>query len=214
MMSPSKIEGGLKPKNKSKNIMEARTITVLLESENDVRTISTGAETLGELKADLRANGVNYTDKKFYEGLSRVELVDDASQLPKDVNYRGRVTNDLVFTLTTINKKIKSGADRAALYAQVVKYGLAGKIKEGEGKNYTQVPNYALEGYVKDAEVKTIEHKDAFTVLVDVLYNKGVIGKANVQYILGYYYDSLPNTKVSTEPGCPYTPEELRALKA
>ena len=90
--------------------MEARTITIISESGNGHKTIQSSAETLGELKRDLAQNGIDYEGKTFREGLSRTELVDDASVLPRDLEWKGAKTNNLVFTLTTANKKIRSGA--------------------------------------------------------------------------------------------------------
>ena len=64
-------------------------------------TIMSEAETLGELKRDLTANGINYSGKTFMEGLSRSELKEDASILPHDIQRPdGSVTNELVFMLT------------------------------------------------------------------------------------------------------------------
>lgn len=120
--------------------METRKITVILESANSHKVIESGAETLGELKRDLAAAGIDYEGKTFREGLSRTELLDDASALPRDVVFRGETTNNLVFTLTTANKKIRSGAmSRAEAYEAVKAAGLQDAVKMRFGKNFTQV---------------------------------------------------------------------------
>lgn len=89
--------------------MENRKIIIVSTRTQKKSVIMSAATTLAELKSDLRANGIDYEDMTFYEGLSKVELKDDASMLPHDVPYKDKVTNELVFMLTTANKKIKSG---------------------------------------------------------------------------------------------------------
>lgn len=122
--------------------MEARTITVYSTKTNVKTTIMSTAETLGELKNELRANNVDFADMTFFEGVSRTELVDDNSALPKDIMYKGTRTNNLAFMLTNSNKKIKSGAledtSRANVYTYIKEYGLQEMVKEVLGKNYTQ----------------------------------------------------------------------------
>lgn len=122
--------------------MEARTITVYSTKTNVKTTIMSTAETLGELKTELRANGVDFEDMTFFEGVSRTELVDDNSALPKDIMYKGTRTNNLAFMLTNSNKKIKSGAledtSRANVYAHIKEYGLQELVKARLGRNYTQ----------------------------------------------------------------------------
>lgn len=122
--------------------MEARTITVYSTKTNVKTTIMSTAETLGELKNELRANGVDFADMTFFEGVSRTELVDDNSALPKDIMYKGTRTNNLAFMLTNSNKKIKSGAledtSRANVYTYIKEYELQETVKNVLGKNYTQ----------------------------------------------------------------------------
>jgi hypothetical protein len=122
--------------------MEARTITVYSTKTNVKTTIMSTAETLGELKNELRTNGVDFADMTFFEGVSRTELVDDNSALPKDIMYKGTRTNNLAFMLTNSNKKIKSGAledtSRANVYEYIKEYELQETVKSVLGKNYTQ----------------------------------------------------------------------------
>lgn len=95
--------------------MEKRKITVVSTKTMDKKVILSGAETLGELKSELIAEGMDLTDLTFYEGISKTELISDESFLPKDLPYINRktgetiITNELVFMLTMPNKKIKSG---------------------------------------------------------------------------------------------------------
>ena len=72
--------------------------------------VTTSATTLGELKADLRAAGIDYSGMTFTEGISKTQLLDDATQLPQNVMYKGQPTNNLVILLTNTKKNIASGA--------------------------------------------------------------------------------------------------------
>ena len=119
--------------------MEARKITIVSTRNQKKSVIMSAATTLAELKADLRQNGIDYSGMTFYEGVSKVELEDDASVLPHDVPYKGQTTNELVFMLTNTNKKIKSGADmsRADAYAAIKAIGLQGECVKRFGKNFT-----------------------------------------------------------------------------
>lgn len=118
--------------------MEARKITVVSTRNQKKSVIMSAATTLAELKADLRQNGIDYSGMTFYEGLSKTELKDDASILPRDVPFKGQTTNELVFMLTNTNKKIKSGAmTRAEAYAEIKTRGLQEECVRRFGKNFT-----------------------------------------------------------------------------
>lgn len=118
--------------------MEARKITVVTTGSQSKKVIMSSAETLAELKADFRQNGINYDGMTFYEGLSKTELKDDSSVLPKDVPFKGHVTNELVFMLTNSNKRIKSGVlTRAEAYTEIKARGLQEECVRRFGKNFT-----------------------------------------------------------------------------
>ena len=120
--------------------METRKITVISNKGQYKKVMNSAASTLGELKADMAAVGIDYDGMSFLEGLTRTELIDDASQLPTNVNYRGTVTNDLVFYLTATNKKIKSGMTRQEAYARLdERPELKDVVKDTFGRNFTQV---------------------------------------------------------------------------
>lgn len=119
------------------------------------------AETLSALKADMRRAGINYDNMTFYEGRTRTELKDDASVLPTNVPVAAKgttpatTTNDLVFMLTTANKKIRSGAgDRPAVYAKIKQLGLQDACKAKYGKNFTQCSTSDLEVLIAGASPK------------------------------------------------------------
>ena len=89
--------------------MEKRKITVIPTKTHKTQVIESAATTLAELKADLTKAGIDYTDCTFFEGLTKIELKNDAAILPHDVPYKGATTNNLVFMITNASKKIKSG---------------------------------------------------------------------------------------------------------
>lgn len=89
--------------------MEPRKITIVQSSTQTKSVIETAATTLAELKRDLDENGISYSGMTFYEGISKTELTNDSAILPHDLPYRGAITNELVFMLSSTNKKIKSG---------------------------------------------------------------------------------------------------------
>lgn len=126
--------------------MEARKITVVSTKTQKKSVIMSGAETLGELKKDLREAGIDYDGMTFYEGTSKTELRTNESVLPKDVPYTNRTTgetkntNELVFMLTNTNKKIRSGAvamSRADAYSAIKERGLQAECLKKFGKNFT-----------------------------------------------------------------------------
>ena len=141
--------------------MEARKILFVMNNSSSQKSIMSEAETLGALKADMRRAGINYDNMTFYEGRTRTELKDDASVLPTNVPVAAKgttpatTTNDLVFMLTTANKKIRSGAgDRPAAYAKIKQLGLQDACKAKYGKNFTKCSTSDLEALIADASPK------------------------------------------------------------
>ena len=206
--------------------MEARTITIISESSNGHKTIQSSAETLGELKRDLAQNGIDYSGKVFREGLSRTELVDDASVLPSNLMWKGQVTNNLVFTLITENKKIKSGAmTRAEAYAAVKKANLQDAVKTKFGKNFTQVGTADLEAFLAGFQKKAPEEapksekavkveapqtcplEGKFEALLDLLVENDVLEEYEVEELRSSA--AAPAEKASDSP---YSEAELRSL--
>lgn len=127
--------------------MEARKILFVLSNSSNQKSIMSEAETLGALKADMRRAGIGYDGMAFYEGRTRTELKDDASVLPVNVPVPAKgtnpatTTNDLVFMLTTANKKIKSGAlspERKNALEEIKAKGLGAAVTAKFGKNATQ----------------------------------------------------------------------------
>lgn len=142
--------------------MEVRKITIVSTKTQKKSVIMSGAETLGELKKNLRDAGIDYEDMTFYEGTSKTELKTDESILPKDVPYTNRTTgetkntNELVFMLTNTNKKIRSGAvtmSRVEAYNAIKARGLQAKCQERFGKNFTMCKTSDLVSLIEDSVV-------------------------------------------------------------
>lgn len=118
--------------------MEPRKITIVQTKNQKRSVIESSATTLGELKDDLRTNGIDYDGMTFYEGLTKTELKTDESILPHDIERNGIITNELVFMLTNAEKKIKSGAmSRSEAYDAIKKNNLQSECMKMFGKNFT-----------------------------------------------------------------------------
>lgn len=131
--------------------MEPRKITVVETKRQRKSVIMSAATTLEELKRDFRANNIDYDGMSFYEGLSKTELKTDSSLLPHDIDYKGQVTNELVFMLTNTNKKIKSGnMTRAEVYNHIKNMGLQDACIKKFGKNFTQCSTANLIALIED----------------------------------------------------------------
>ena len=125
--------------------METRKITIISTKNHSTKVINSAATTLGELKTDLDNVGIEYTDCTFFEGLTKTELKNNDAILPHDVPYKGTITNNLVFMITNASKKIKSGADRKSIIAEIKDKNLTEVVKNTYGKNYTNCKTEDLE---------------------------------------------------------------------
>lgn len=162
--------------------MEARKILFVLSNSSNQKSIMSEAETLGALKADMRRAGINYDGMTFYEGRTRTELKDDASVLPVNVPVPAKgtnpatTTNDLVFMLTTANKKIKSGGlspKRKNTLEEIKAKGLGAAVTAKFGKNATRCktsdllvflaeqPKPASQAAIKAFKAKKVEEEVA-----------------------------------------------------
>lgn len=202
--------------------MEAREITIVSTKTQRKSVIMSSAETLSELKSDLRAAGIDYTNMTFYEGLTKTEIVADDSLLPKDVNYKGNITNNLVFMLTNPNKKITSGADRKAVYAKIKELHLEDACKSEYGKNYTQCSTECLETLIKDAEAEVAEtapiveeetselecnQRSAFDKLCDLLYK--VLTENNIRIVTNEEVDMKEEGVATKKKESTYSSEDI-----
>lgn len=123
--------------------METRKVVIINNKSQKQSVIAESkATTLGELKAEMRALGIEYTGMTFYEGHMRAELKDDAAPLPTNIPYKGQVVNDLIFLLTAPEKKIRSGAmTRNELIAEAKRLGFP--------TNPTQAKSAVLQEFIE-----------------------------------------------------------------
>lgn len=193
-----------------------RNITVYLErDQKKVYFENVDINTLGELKALLTENNINYTDMDFNEGVSGVKLLNNDSQLPHDLTFKGQRTNDLMILLTTTAKKTASGADRRELYEKIKEYGLFDVIHNKYHKNFTNLPTIDLAVIVEEYEdshcaastspagLGNVER--AIFHLLEILFNNGTIDDDDYDSVLGEFNN--PPKKEEPEKG--YTQEEI-----
>ena len=201
--------------------METRKITVVDSQSQSVKVIMSAAETLGELKQDLSANGYSLENKAFYEGLTRIELKTDNSILPHDVPRNGTTTNELVIRITTAQKKINSGMTRAEVYQAIKERNLAETVKNMYGKNFTQCSTadlltvIAASGNKEVAKPASKPVVDSNTELIEKsiaklqeLLNSGSkLSDAGVFAVNSFIDGALKEAWVS-----PYSEEELESM--
>ena len=110
----------------------------------------------------------------FTEGISKTQLLDDATQLPQNVMYKGQPTNNLVILLTNTKKNIASGTmSRKEVYQAIKDNNLQDAVKEEFGRNFTQVPTSDLLVFLAqdgNAEVtETLDDKPIDTENNDII---------------------------------------------
>lgn len=131
--------------------MEVREILIANTKTQKRSKITTDATTLGELKVALDNAGVDYSGMTFTEGISKTQLLDDATQLPQNIMFKGQPTNNLVILLTNTKKNIASGAcSRAEAYQMVKVHNLQESIKEEFSTNYTHVSTNDLWNFIEE----------------------------------------------------------------
>jgi len=195
--------------------MNTKKFTVVDTRTNRTKTIESSANTVGELKADLRANGINPDGMAIQEGLTKTELGDDSSYLPHDVPYKGGTTNNLVFRLTQREKRIKSGVmSRGEAFAKVKELGLQDTIVAKYGKNFTQCKTEILIAEIEAAENGGCKQHnedecctnvaDALTLLVNKLVENGCLEEEDGEEIVG-----LIGTEVECSNTSEYSASEI-----
>ena len=142
-------------------MVQEKLFTVV--TANGVKKFKSTANTVAELKADLRKNGISTENMAIQEGLTKMKFNSDSDYLPHDVPYKGTSTNNLVFRITQKEKHISSGigTPRAELYAKVKELGLQDKIKAKFGKNFTQCKGSDLEAMIAEASCNTVAPKNS-----------------------------------------------------
>ena len=166
--------------------METRKITIISTKNHSTKVINSAATTLAELKSDLNNAGISYTDCTFFEGLTKTELKNDAAILPHDVPYKGTTTNNLVFMITNASKKIRSGADRKSIIAEIKAKNLTEVVKKTYGKNYTNCKTEDLEKILSMNNTSTPKEAPAKkeTVETNVLDNTEYVTKAQLKEVI------------------------------
>lgn len=201
--------------------METRKITVVDSQSQSVKVIMSSAETLGELKQDLSANGYSLENKAFYEGLTRIELKTDNSILPHDVPRNGTTTNELVIRITTAQKKINSGMTRAEVYQAIKEKNLAETVKNMYGKNFTQCSTSDLLAVIESScnKKKTQPISEpvvnsnteligkSIAKLQELLNSGSNLSDAEIFALNSFIDGNLKNALVS-----PYSEEELESM--
>ena len=175
--------------------METRTIKIIDNKTQSQYTISSKAADLGELKKELRDNGVDYDGMTFYCGELRAELKDDAAPLPKEVEWKGQTKTSLTFLLTQPDKKVASGAyTRSQAYDYIKSHNLQDKVLHMFGKNYTTCTTADLVKAIEDSKTSVTcttcackcNVEEAFRQLMDVLLDDEYLDSAD--------YESIMNT--------------------
>lgn len=135
--------------------MEKRKIIVVSSATQSQAAFESDATTLGELKRELDTRGIDYAGMTFLEGHSKLEMNLDEAVLPTNIPYKGTTTNDLVFLLTTPQKKIRSGnVNRIEVYGFIRDNDLADIIKKHFGKNFTNISTESLIEFLKSLSDK------------------------------------------------------------
>lgn len=140
--------------------METRTIAIANNKTQRRYSIETNATTLGELKAQMTQQGIDYAGMTFTEGITKTQLLTDDSLLPTNVMYRGQATNNLVMLLTNPNKQIASGAvptDRKLFGTYIKSNNLGNAIKAEFGDNWTRISTDKLVAFFKKNEPSETE---------------------------------------------------------
>lgn len=171
--------------------MEPRKIIVINSKTQEQTVLNSSAVTLGDLKAELDQMNISYAGATFREGRSKYELADNEAVLPTNIPYKGEIINDLVFLLTTPNKKITSGAySRNDLYSIIKEKSYEDEIKAKFDKNYTVCKSVDLEAFILNKEAASEATpkeapkcncgnlKDALLLLAESLYDYGVLAYA------------------------------------
>lgn len=180
--------------------METRKITIISTKNHSTKVINSAATTLGELKTDLDNAGIGYTDCTFFEGLTKTELKNNDAILPHDVPYKGTITNNLVFMITNASKKIKSGADRKSIIAEIKAKNLTEVVKNTYGKNYTNCKTEDLEKILsmnntstpKEAPAKKEVSNNSAMKITDFNY----VTKAELREVIESLLNEMENAEV------------------
>lgn len=197
---------------------EKKTFTVIDTRSNSKKFFESKATTVGELKAELAAMGIDTHDMAIQEGLTHTEFKNDSEVLPTNVNYKGVTTNNLVFRLTKAEKKIDSGSRRLDLYKEIKDHNLQDEVKEAFGKNYTQVKTDELEQFLSEFHLEEDETEKDVCTPAPCSCTEDPICKALIELAEDLYKHncitySTYNTVMSLDKSkSPYSDKELNEM--
>ena len=150
--------------------METRKIVVVTTKSSKKLVLNTGVETLGELKRELDNKNFDYEGMEFTEGVSKTILTRDDSVLPKELPFKGSITNDLAIFLTVPNKKIKSGVmSRTEVITAIKENHLTEECKKVYGKNFTTCKTVDLIALLDKKKKSAVSSED---VIGNAIHNK------------------------------------------
>lgn len=159
--------------------METRKIVVVTTKSSKKLVLNTGVETLGELKKELDNKNFDYEGMEFTEGVSKTVLTRDDSVLPKELPFKGSITNDLAIFLTVPNKKIKSGVmSRSEVIAAIKENHLTEECKKVYGKNFTTCKTTDLIALLDKKKKPAVKKEKAVKEDKPAMPNEDVIGNA------------------------------------
>lgn len=176
--------------------METRKITIISTKNHSTKVINSAATTLGELKTHLNNAGIEYTDCTFFEGLTKTELKNNDAILPHDVPYKGTITNNLVFMITNASKKIKSGADRKSIIAEIKAKNLTEVVKNTYGKNYTNCKTEDLEKILSMNNTSTPKEAPAKKEVSKTTNLSSYVTKAELREVIESLLKEMENAEV------------------
>lgn len=107
-----------------------RKMYIVVDRTNEFREFDSHARTLGELQAELKAIGIDYSGCSFMEASTLATYEHPDSVLPQEVisQETGQRTSDLSFLLVAKNKNINSG--RSSSSVSLDRKKACGLIKE------------------------------------------------------------------------------------
>lgn len=155
------------------------------------KEITADVATLRDLKLALTANGIDYANMDFTEGISKTRLISDESILPSGIMYKGQPTNDLVILLTNTSKKVASGCERSRKEAYAIineNEWMKEAIKEEFGINYTLINTENLwlfidENLEDEEEKKTSISDDIVNALYTMVKSYTAVGTLSYKYV-------------------------------
>lgn len=147
---------------------KTRKITIVFDNTNEVCEFESKATTLGEMKAELSAKGVNTDKFEFHEATSLTIFTHNDTKLPEEVvsPVSGEKTPDLAFMMVSKNKNIDSGRstskvsiDRNKAFGLIKNAGMKDKFENETGKRMTNASSDVILEFINKYNLGDIETK-------------------------------------------------------